>query len=385
MNNFHTSYLEISKSALEHNYSFLREFVHEGVKISSVVKGNAYGHGIEQFVPLAIQCGVDHFSVFSAQEAYRVAKVAGEDCTIMIMGYLNSEQIAWAVENDVEFYVFELARLNTAVEIARKTGKKARIHIEVETGMNRTGFENGDLKKVLEILRSNADVLEFVGLCTHYAGPESIANFYRIQKQQQVFAKISKWFASRQMKPQIRHTACSAAAMRYPKTQMDLVRLGIVQYGFFPTREVFVEYISKRRIMENPLKRLLSWKSRVMDVKKVKTGEFIGYGTSYLASSDITIATIPVGYSNGFSRSLSNQGRVLIHGQRVSVLGLINMSMATVDVTGIENVNIGDEVVLIGRQGDLEITVASFSEFSDLVNYELLTRLPAELPRMIVD
>jgi alanine racemase len=121
-----------------------------------------------------------------------------------------------------------------------------------------------------------------------------------------------------------------------------------------------------------------------MEVKWVKTGEFIGYGTSYLASSDIKMAVVPVGYSNGFSRVLSNQGRVLIHGQRVPVIGIVNMNMVAVNVTGIDHVGRGDEVVLIGNQGDLEISVSSFSDFSDQVNYELLTRLPADIPRIIV-
>ena len=181
------------------------------------------------------------------------------------------------------------------------------------------------------------------------------------------------------------HTACSAAALRYPKSQMDMVRLGIVQYGFFPNKEIYIEYLTKKKITEDPLRRLISWKSKVMDVKTVKAGEFVGYGTSYLANSNLKIATIPVGYSHGFSRSLSNQGRVLIHGQRVSVIGIVNMNMITVDVTKIEHVKKGDEVVLIGKQGDLEISVSSFSEFSDQVNYELLTRLPQKIPRFIVD
>jgi alanine racemase len=121
-----------------------------------------------------------------------------------------------------------------------------------------------------------------------------------------------------------------------------------------------------------------------MSVKDVKAGEFVGYGTSYLANTDLKTALIPVGYGHGFSRSLSNQGRALIHGHRVAVIGMVNMNMMTVDITGLQGVQAGDEVVLIGQQGDLEISVSSFSEFSDLVNYELLTRLPLDIPRIVV-
>jgi alanine racemase len=385
MKTSHTSYLEISKSALEHNLQFLKNYIGKGVQISSVVKGNAYGHGLEVFVPLAEHCGINHFSVFSADEALRVHNASSENSAVMIMGLISNEQLEWAIENNVEFYVFEQDRLEKALETAKRIGKMAKVHIEVETGMNRTGFAPSQLPAVLKLLKNNPDHLQFKGLCTHFAGAESIANYYRIHKQQQVFQKVLKKVASAGLTPEQKHTACSAAALRYPKFQMDMVRLGIIQYGFFPNKEILIEYLTKKKQTENPLKRLISWKSHVMDVKKVKTGEFVGYGTSYLANSDLKIAIIPVGYAQGFSRNLSNQGIVLINGQRVSVIGTVNMNMITVDVSQVNSVEKGDEVVLIGKQGDLEISVSSFSEFSEQVNYELLTRLPENLPRLIVD
>ncbi|PKP28531.1 MAG: alanine racemase [Bacteroidetes bacterium HGW-Bacteroidetes-18] len=385
MKSLHTSYLEISKSALEHNLQFLKNYIGNGVQISSVVKGNAYGHGLEVFVPLAENCGINHFSVFSADEALRVYNAKTKKSSIMIMGLINNDQLEWAIENNIEFYVFEIDRLKKSLETAQKIGKKANIHIEVETGMNRTGFANDQLPAVLKLLKNNPDHLYFKGLCTHFAGAESITNYYRIHKQQQVFKKVVKKVASEGLTPQQKHTACSAAALRYPKFQMDMVRLGIIQYGFFPNKETLIEYLTQKKETQNPLRRLISWKSCVMDVKKVKTGEFVGYGTSYLANCDLKIAIIPVGYAHGFSRNLSNQGIVLINGQRVSVVGTVNMNMITVDVTQVNSVEKGDEVVLIGKQGDLEISVSSFSEFSEQVNYELLTRLPENLPRLMVD
>ena len=382
---YHTSYLEISKSALEHNLQFLKSFIGDGVKISSVVKGNAYGHGLEVFVPLAENCGINHFSVFSADEALRVYNSINENSTVMIMGLINNEQLEWAIENNIEFYVFEPDRLVKALEAAKRIGKIAKIHIEVETGMNRTGFAMNQLPAVFQLLKNNSSHLCFKGLCTHFAGAESIANYYRINKQQHVFQKVIKKVNAAGLNPEQKHTACSAAALRYPKFQMDMVRLGIIQYGFFPNKEILIEYLTKKKENKNPLQRIISWKSRVMDVKKVKTGEFVGYGTSYLANSDLKIAIIPVGYAHGFSRNLSNQGIVLINGQRVCVVGTVNMNMITVDVTQIDSVEKGDEAVLIGEQGDLEISVSSFSEFSEQLNYELLTRLPESLPRLVVD
>lgn len=383
--NLHTSHIEISKAAYKHNIDFLRSFLNESVKISSVVKGNAYGHSIDLFVPLAEENDIDHFSVFSADEAYNVQKASKQPSDIMIMGSVEDEQLEWAIEQDISCYIFDLKRLKQAVSFAKKTEKNAKIHIEVETGMHRTGFDVNEWQEVAEILKANNDVLTFKGLCTHFAGAEEIANYYRIKQQQQNFRRAKRYFKDFGLEPQLIHTACSAATLRYPQTQGDMVRLGIVQYGFFPTKEVLIHFLEKSKLKEDPLKRLLSWKSKVMDVKNVKTGDFVGYGTSFMAGQAMKIATIPVGYSHGFSRSLSNQGRVLINGQRVPVIGVVNMNMITVDVTHLDTIEKGDEVVLIGKQGEMEIGVSSFSEFSNQINYEMLTRLPAAIPRIMVD
>ena len=376
---FHTSHIEISRSALRQNLQFLREKILDGVKISSVVKGNAYGHSIELFVPLAESSGINHFSVFSADEALRVKQVSKDNATIMTMGMLDNEELEWAIKNGIEFYVFEQNRLEAALEVAKKINVPAKVHIELETGMNRTGFDTKALPKTQKMLTDNPGLLHLKGLCTHFAGAESIANYYRIKKQKVAFKKLARQFNQQQLIPKLLHSACSAAAIRYPETKMDMVRIGILQYGLFPSREVLIYYLTRHKENDYPLTRLISWKTKVMDVKSVKAGDFIGYGTSYLANANMKVASIPVGYSHGFSRSLSNQGRVLIQGKRLSVVGMVNMNMTLVDVSNLEGVQKGDEVVLIGKQGDLEISVSSFGEFSDLVNYELLTRLPSNV------
>lgn len=353
--------------------------------MSYVVKGNAYGHGIEEYIPIAEEAGADHFSVFSADEALRVKEVCHKNTEVMIMGYIDNEELGWAIENNVEFYVFDSDRLEAAIAMAKTLNGKAKIHVEVETGMNRTGFDAQGLKKAIELIKTNAEFITFKGVCTHYAGAESITNFVRVQNQIKRFSQYRKTIEKAGLRPAYYHTACSAASITYPKTQMDMVRIGILQYGFWPTRETFIQYIHKNGEPQEHLIRILSWKSKIMNVKKVNTGEFIGYGTTFLAQSEKKIATVPIGYSHGFSRNLSNQGRVLVHGIRVAVIGIVNMNVMTIDVTGIEDVKKGDEVVIIGDQGELEVSVASFSELSSQVNYETLTRLPSNIPRRIVD
>ncbi|MBS4056635.1 MAG: alanine racemase [Bacteroidales bacterium] len=382
---FQSSSIEISRSALKQNIRFIKNYLNDGVKLSSVVKGNAYGHGIEEYVPIAEEAGIEHFSVFSADEALRVKRICHPSTSVMIMGYIDNPELDWAVENDVEFYVFEKDRLEAAVVAAKKKHKKARIHIEVETGMNRTGFDASGLKEAMKYLKENEEFISFEGLCTHFAGAESIANYVRVQNQIKKFNRLRRTIETAGMRPKRYHTACSAAAITYPKTQMDMVRVSILQYGFWPTRETFVQYVHKNGMPGEQLKRILSWKSKIMNVKAIKTGEFIGYGTTFLAQTYKVIATVPIGYAQVFSQSLSNVGRVLLHGKRVAVIGLVNMNIMMIDVTTIEGVNKGDEVVIIGEQGELEISAASFSELCAQVNYETLTRLPVSIPRKIVD
>lgn len=378
-----TSVIELSKEALESNINFLREYLNGEVILSSVVKGNAYGHGIDEFVPLAEQAGINHFSVFSVDEAYKVCKKKSRESRVMIMGWVDDDALEWVINNNIEFYVFEINRLIASLEVARRLEKPARVHIEVETGMNRTGFKQKTLAKVADYLRQNPEYLIFEGLCTHYAGAESIANHVRVQKQYTRFIKIHSWFKKQGLEPKLRHSASSAAAMIYPKTRMDMVRVGILQYGFWPSSETFIHYISKRKEKLDPLLRVISWKSRIMSIKNVNQGEFISYGTSYLATENKKIAIIPIGYAHGYSRGLSNSGRVLINGYRVSVIGMVNMNMLIADITLLHDVEVGDEVVLIGKQGDYTISVSSFTQMSDQLNYELLTRLPANTTRLV--
>lgn len=380
-----TSYIELDREALAFNIAFLRDMIGDKVKLSSVVKGNAYGHGIDLFVPMAFANGIDHFSVFSAEEADKVFRIVKNKASIMIMGMIDDEQLEWAIANGIEFYVFDLHRLYAAIRMAKQLMKKAKIHLEFETGMNRTGVPDKAVSELISALHQNRKILEIKGICTHLAGAESIANYYRIRKQLAKFKKLSAKLARHDLTPEYRHVACSAVTMRYPAARFDMVRIGILQYGFFPSREVLIDHMIKTKSELYPLKRIISWKSKIMDVKTVKAGEFVGYGTSYLTNDAMKIALIPVGYSNGFSRVLSNQGRVLIRGHRVGVVGMVNMNLISVDVSSIEEVQRGDEVVIIGDQGDLEISVASFSDITVQINYEVLTRLPEDIPRIIIN
>ena len=380
-----TSWLELSKSALQNNINFIQNKIGKNTILSSVIKGNAYGHDIETFSKLAYECGVRHFSVYSAHEAERFLNAVKGEFTLLILGNLSEEEMLWAIENEIEFYIINLSSLARTLKCAKICSKVAKIHVEFETGMNRTGIDLFDLEKTITILKENEDQIDLKGVCTHLAGAESVTNFKRIAHQIKIFKKIKKRFSAEDPMKPLYHIACSAGVLRYPKYVFDMARVGILQYGYFPNNETFIYYALKNKMQESPLKRVISWKTKIVEIKNVKAGEFIGYGTSFYTNLPTKIAILPVGYAFGYSRSLSNQGKVLINGNREDVIGTINMNMLTVDITTLQNAKIGDEVVLIGKQEDQEITVSSFSEFSNQLNYELLARLPMDIERRVVD
>jgi alanine racemase len=378
-----SSYIEIDRSLLRNNLSFVRSRLKEGVRLSVVIKGNAYGHGIGQIVPLLEAEGVRHFSVYGIEEADDFHACASSESQLMVMGYIHRDNVEILLDRGDEFFIYDLDQLKVVIAEAKKTKLTAKIHIEVETGMNRTGIDEKYFPELTKLLKENKDCLHLAGICTHFAGAESISNYYRVNKQISLFKKIVNHFEENGLRFETRHAACSAAMLRYPDTQYDMVRSGILIYGFWPSRETLIDYITKRNLHKDPLTSILTWKSKVMTLKEVESGEYIGYGTSYLANRKTKIAIVPIGYGYGYSRILSNQGRALVNGHRVGVIGTVNMNMLTLDVTEVEGVEKGTEVVFIGNQGKHRISVASFGEMSSQLNYEMLTRLPRNIPRLI--
>jgi alanine racemase len=383
----HSSYIELDFKALKKNIRYLKNEIGSAVKFVSVIKGNAYGHGIKDFVPLAEACGIDFFAVSDACEAADAFSVKSPGSKLIVMGMIDQADLKWIIENDISFFVFDLQRLEDAISISRICKKKAKIHLELETGMNRTGLDNDDLVIALNLIKKNYDIIYLEGICTHYAGAESIANYVRIHDQFNNFNILTDHIAHQQLKPEFRHTASSASTLLYPHTRMDLVRIGIAQYGFWPSNETKIYKLFKGniKIPQDPLKQILHWKTKVMSIKTVQPAKFISYGNSFLTTKITKIAIIPVGYFHGYRRSLSNNGFVLIGGKKAPVIGMVGMNIFTADISNIPGVKRGDEVVLIGNQVKNKITVASFSELTNFVNYELLARLPSKIPRIVIN
>lgn len=381
----HSSRLELSQSALQTNINFIRKRIGKDVRLSSVVKANAYGHGIHAYVPMAEKCGINHFSVASSFEAEEVLEVCSKKTSIMIMGILYDEDLAWAIEHEIEFYVFNFDRLPLVCETAKKTGKKALVHLEVETGANRTGLPESEFSKSLTYIKKHNKHIHFEGLCSHFGGAETLSNKFKIDKQSARFKHCINVCKKRKLIPNYYHIASSAAALAYPDSRYNMVRVGVAQYGHWPSPDIYYSFLQELdKTSANTLKRVVTWKTDIMDTRPVKEGEFIGYGTAYQATHDMRIAVLPLGYSNGYPRALSNRGFVLIHGKKAPITGLINMNLFMVDISHLPEAEVGDEVVLIGRQKNNVINVSSFTNTTQLLNNEMMSRLPQAIPRKAV-
>lgn len=377
--------IEVSRSALRANIRFIRKTIGNR-RIISVVKSDAYGHGLACFVPLARELGIGMFGVYSADEASVLLEAGVPGDEITIMGFIHGEDIPWANSKGISFYASDLERLKEAISSGNPENP-SNIHLEIETGMNRTGIPPSALETFADLLEGNRASLRLRGTCTHLAGAENAANHMRIHRQLDSFRDGIAFLRGRGIDTGILHTASSAAALVIPEARFDAVRIGIAQYGYWPSMETRMLHIlstgQSPEGFKNPLKRVISWKSTIMGITAVRPGEFVGYGNYFLTSRRQRMAAVPVGYSQGFSRSLSNLGYVLVRGRRAKVSGMVNMNGMTVDVTDCPGVTRGDEVVIIGKQGRREITVRSFGDLAGHLNYEVLAQLPGSIPRTV--
>lgn len=379
----HTSEIQLSKSALKNNIKFFKNICGKNTTISSVVKANAYWHSIETYTPLAEKLWINHFATFSYQEAIRVQN-STKNANIMIMWRVDNEYIKETISKGIEFYIFELEKLKHTIKIAKKLRQKAKIHIEIETWLNRTWFEKKDIPVLINLLIKNKKYINFVWLCTHLAGSESTTNYIRIKNQIKKFNTIYKKFQISWLNPTYRHVANSAGTIMFPKLKMNMVRIWIAQYGFWPSKETKILYNRNTNNNSLWLKRILTRYSKIMSIKNINTGDYIGYGTSYIADKKMRIAVIPTWYSHGFSRNLSNKWKVLINWDKCEIVGLVWMNEMMANISSLKDVKIGDKVTLIGEENKKEISVSSFSDESDQLNYEFLSQLPNEIKHTVV-
>ena len=371
----------IDEKALRHNIRIVREKIGPQVLLAGVVKADAYGHGVQYVAPILEQEGADYFAVATIEEAVELREL-GITHPILILGYTDPAQYTEALEHQIHITIYEEWQARTLSEAAVKQRKKGLAHIKLETGMQRIGFACSEesVQKIKNIMR--LPQLSIDGIYTHFARADE-ADKSQARQQQSCYDTFLDCLEKEGVWIPLHHTANSAAIMEYraayetadlekQPVSKKMARAGVMLYGLYPSAEM--------DICETSLKPVLSLISHVVHLKDVQTGTAIGYGGAYVTTRPSRIATIPVGYGDGYPRRLSNIGYVMIRGKKAPITGRVCMDQFMVDVTDIPQVQLGDEVTLIGEG----VPAMRLAELTDTIHYELVCQLTKRVPRVLL-
>ncbi|MPQ44583.1 alanine racemase [Clostridium tarantellae] len=371
--NIRPVWAEIDLDAIAYNMKQVKNLV-GNKEIMAVIKANAYGHGAIDIAPILLENGATSFAVAMITEAMEL-RHNNIEAPILILGYTPLEFAQEIIENDIEQTVYNLEYAKQLSNIAIDLGKKAIIHIAIDTGMGRIGFlpNKNSLELVKEIC--SLEGIEVKGLFTHFATSDEENKEYTYVQ----FSKL-KMFYNELLKMGItiplKHVANSGAIIDLPDTYLDAVRAGIILYGYYPSNEVKKDKLN--------LKPVLTLKTKVAHLKELDKNMSISYGRTFITSKKSKIATLPIGYADGYSRLLSGKAKVIINGHFANVIGKICMDQCMIDVSHIENVTVNDEVILIGEKENLKITVDDIAESMGTINYEVVCMLKKRIPRVYV-
>jgi alanine racemase len=363
----------VDLDALRENLAWLRHRVGPPVKLLTVVKADAYGHGLKQIAALLMQGGTDIFGVANLAEAHAIHAV-GRGWPVVMLGACLPDEVEAAVREEVRPTISSLAEAHAFSAAAAKLRQTVPVHVKVDTGMGRLGVAPSEAGRLVRQIHGLPG-LRLEGIYTHYASAEDDARYTR--RQARLFHSLLAELDDAGLRPPLVHANNSAALLFEPDTTFNLVRPGLLVYGVFPPA-------SRRRasVLRAHLRPALSWKCRVGLVKEVPAGAALSYGRTFVAPRRLRVATVTAGYGDGYLRAASNRAEVLIAGRRCRVLGRITMDQMIADVSRVPDAMPGDEVVLIGRQGRAEITVNEVAAWCGTVPWETLTAITHRVPRL---
>jgi len=337
----------------------------------AVVKAEAYGHGAVPVARVALDAGATWLGVAIPEEAVPL-RAAGISARILVLGPIAPEQADLVAAHGLDECVCDLAQAEALDRAARARGRVLALHLKVETGMGRVGLRPPEVRAVAEKIRTLSSV-RLVGLMTHFAEAEAEDPAFA-REQLARFAEAARDLAAAAIAAPIRHAANSAGLLFLPEARLDLVRPGIMLYGCHPR--------GRGHPADPPLRPALRFRTAISQIHDVPRGESVSYGRTFVAPRDLRVATLPAGYADGVGRLLSNRGHVLVRGRRVPIIGRVCMDMTMVDVTGLPDIRVGDEAVLIGRQGEEEISADEVAEAQGTISYEVLCRIGPRVPRV---
>lgn len=368
---YRSTWVEISLDNLRHNLMEFRRVIPESMKLMAVIKADAYGHGAEEVAQEALASGVDYLGVSLLDEALQLRK-AGISCPILVFSYIPPEAVRIAIEQDVTLTVYSEEILHRIQREYR--GKPARIHIKLDTGMGRLGIY--DEEEAVRFIERASEMKEVVieGLYTHYARADEEDDAYTIQ-QYEKFLRIIQRLEKDGLSFALNHAGNSATGIQWPHLGMGMIRLGISMYGCYPSEELHGKTVELRPVM--------SFKTKIVHLKTLPVHSGISYGTTYWTKkNEEKIATLPVGYGDGYSRMLSGKATVLVRGRMVPVVGRICMDHCMISVSDIPDVAVGDEVVLFGEQEGNQLPVDLLAKHLQTINYEVLCMVANRVPRV---
>ncbi len=370
----HVIQADIDLSALQHNVRSLKQHIGPAVAMAAVVKADAYGHGAYRIARTALSSGADRLAVARFSEAERLRK-EGITSPILLFGSTPAALIQKLLDWNLTVTVNSLEEAEELSLAAEKRGKSLPVHIKIDTGMGRLGLMHQDfqtdLESVEKIIRMRG--LRIEGVFTHFANADTTDKTH-VKQQLTYFSSLMNNLKKRGHEIPLRHAANSAATLELPESHFDMVRPGIALYGLSPSRDVNPASLSLRPV--------LSLRTRIIHIKTVPAGFHVSYGSTYTTPSESRIATVPVGYADGFPRSLSSKGAMLVHGQRAPILGRVCMDLTMIDVSSIPEARAGDEVIIIGRQAYQEISADEVAENAGTINYEVVSSLTGRIPRI---
>jgi len=374
-------WVEIDRSALTSNIEQFRSLIGDKINLQAVVKANAYGHGILEVSRITLEAGIDWLGVHSLEEGL-LLRQAGIDCPLIVLGYVSSQELEKAVAHTMRLTVYNFDTVRLLAQISRRLKKKVFLHLKVETGTHRQGIREEDILPLIEEIQKYPNLV-IEGLSSHFASIEDTTDHSYPRLQLKRFKSVVKKLEKNKIKIPLKHMACTAATILFPDTYFDMVRVGIGIYGLWPSKETYLSCILQKR---KPifLKPVLSWKTRIAQIKKVPRGSFIGYGCTYKTTRQTVLGVLPVGYYDGYSRSLSNFSYVLIKGHRAPLRGRVCMDFIMVDITDISGVNLEDEVILLGQDGEEAIPADYLADLAGTINYDVVTRINSLIPRIVI-
>ncbi|RLB55780.1 MAG: alanine racemase [Deltaproteobacteria bacterium] len=376
------SWIEVDTTAISDNLRQFAQRLAGGVRLLAVVKGNGYGHGMLPVARAALEAGAHWLGVFHLGEVEQL-RAAGITVPILILGYVPASDMELALRLEARITTSSLETISTAGRAAARLQVPARLHLKVECGTHRLGVTEEQLPQVLQLLRDHPGV-QLEGVHTHFANIEDTTEHDYARGQLQRFRGYLELLHRAGLEVALPHTACTAAAILFPDTHFAMVRVGIGLYGMWPSKETQLSALQAGRSQPN-LRPALCWKTRVVQVKDIPAGAYVGYGCSHRTTRPTRLAVLPVGYANGYDRLLSNRGHVLVAGTRAPILGRVCMNLTMVDVTDIPGVSLEQEVVLLGRQGEEVISAEQMAGWAQTINYEVVTRADPHAPRLVVN